>query len=475
MCAIEQARGRGQLHEESHCGRDHVLWIDAGRRRGTERLRGHPDRSVGRPAAVGNRPRLILYLTEDNGDLHLLEVDDDIARSTNWMALNGRGVRVSGRAAPLEQALSPDATQRLQAVSVSPLDLQVQPRAQSAVLPTVTRNQAFATVLCRSVDFPLVPHESTWYRTLMEYPGFGGMDHYFRENSYGAVSLLGSEVFGWFDLGKPRSAYWLAGDSTRYNHPLMAQDCATAADASVDFSRFAGVNLQFSFPAPASWGGLSLITADGRRVLYRTTWLASWAGRHVYAHEIGHTFGLPHSSGPYELTYDSKWDVMSAHAFYDHGLADWVGHHTIGAHKRELGWLAQARMHTPLAGTISTLDVGAIATGQSHAHTLLIEVPLVEFFRSKLTVTRRSLSSDSQANSWQHRRCRIKRVQGSNRSHFERRELGRDRPGRGSVAEHRAACTLVLAQACVPHSAAGLAQNGRAPRSAEGSGTDDVG
>ena len=29
------------------------------------------------------------------------------------------------------------------------------------------------------------------------------------------------------------------------------------------------------------------------------------------AHEMGHSFGLPHSSGPYRETYDSDWDPMS--------------------------------------------------------------------------------------------------------------------------------------------------------------------
>jgi M6 family metalloprotease-like protein len=341
------------------------------------------------PSRAGSRARLMLYLTQDNGSSLLLEVDQAMAQSTNWMALNGQSVRVSGHAAPLERVDRPGATVLLRAVSVSPIDIQIQATAQSAFLPPVTGNQPFATILCRSVDFPLVPHEPAWYQTLMQYPGFGGMDHYFRENSYGAVSLLGSEVFGWFDLGKPRSAYWVGGDSTRYDHPLMAQDCARVADASVDFNRFVGVNLQFSFNAPASWGGSSWITADGRASLYRTTWLASWASRHVYAHEIFHTFGLPHSSGPYELTYDSKWDVMSAHAFYDAGLADWVGHHTIGAHKDQLGWVPPGRKHSPQPGTVSTLELDALASGPGHLNTLLIEVPLVGSPNHRYTVEAR--------------------------------------------------------------------------------------
>jgi hypothetical protein len=35
------------------------------------------------------------------------------------------------------------------------------------------------------------------------------------------------------------------------------------------------------------------------------------SGHDWITHEMGHGFGLPHSSGPYSATYDSDWDVMS--------------------------------------------------------------------------------------------------------------------------------------------------------------------
>ena len=43
------------------------------------------------------------------------------------------------------------------------------------------------------------------------------------------------------------------------------------------------------------------------------TWLPPWGyeSQGPVAHEMGHGFGLPHSSGPYNATYDSRWDVMS--------------------------------------------------------------------------------------------------------------------------------------------------------------------
>ena len=42
------------------------------------------------------------------------------------------------------------------------------------------------------------------------------------------------------------------------------------------------------------------------------TWLPPWGQTSgVFAHEMGHGFGFPHSSGPYAQTYDSNWDPMS--------------------------------------------------------------------------------------------------------------------------------------------------------------------
>jgi hypothetical protein len=63
----------------------------------------------------------------------------------------------------------------------------------------------------------------------------------------------------------------------------------------------------------------------------------------LYAHEMGHALGWPHSSGRYGLEYDSKWDVMSS----GYGRLDekygWMPLHTISSNKDFAGWIPANR------------------------------------------------------------------------------------------------------------------------------------
>ena len=68
-------------------------------------------------------------------------------------------------------------------------------------------------------------------------------------------------------------------------------------------------------------------------------WNMDWARSGTVAHEAGHSFGLPHSSGPYGAVYDSQWDVMSSASSGSYLNADFgrAGSQFIGAYKDRLG------------------------------------------------------------------------------------------------------------------------------------------
>jgi M6 family metalloprotease-like protein len=174
------------------------------------------------------------------------------------------------------------------------------------------------------------------------------MGHYWNALSRGYLEFYGETVAGWYDLPGPIEAYFedpAPQERVQPDWGLLARDCSALADAEVDFATVDGINLQFNVKFGAAWGGSSVLALDGEPRTFGVTWMPTWSSQSVYGHEIGHTFGLPHSSGPYEQTYDSRWDVMSdGNTVWDDQLQTAIGQHTIAFHRELLGWDPQGRI-----------------------------------------------------------------------------------------------------------------------------------
>jgi hypothetical protein len=355
-CAIALAAVPAAAHAQDAAeGVLHVVWED--------------------PRSATTAPPPLFFLGDAAGMIRL-DVDPVLAEAGGWRALDGRAVRVRG-VAYTESGAGGRAARALRVHSLDPAAGPAdRAAAAGAAIPALAGPQPYATVLCRATDEAAVPHPASWYVEAVLGAGYPSTRDYWHEASGGRISLAGSAVYGWFELGHPRSAYWLQGDSTRWDLPRLAGDCAAAAGGAVDFAAFSGVNFQFAFPMPASFGGTSTIVLDGAPRAIRTTWLAGWAGRWAYAHEMAHTFGLPHSSGPYAATYDSQWDLMSGYLHYDPVLVDWIPQHTIAPYKEKLGWIGQERRHVPAAGSRTSLALGPSVLPHDDDGALLIEVPL---------------------------------------------------------------------------------------------------
>jgi len=253
-----------------------------------------------------------LAFRDDQGRLYDLALTDGArARLGNPLAATGRRWRVGGELVPAREG---QPRPSILALDLAPAPGEV--HSQNFGLPPALGHKPFVTVLCRFADTAgVTPQQPDYFARAMDttYPRMG---HYFGELSYGQMDLAGSQVAGWYTLPHPKSYYVPDGGTVNdWDQDALIRDVVAAADGDVDFHGFYGVNIVLNVPAPCCWCWISTLSADGRSGRWPFTMVAPKAdGRYPqsgWAHEMGHGFGLPHSSGPYADTYDSKWDVMS--------------------------------------------------------------------------------------------------------------------------------------------------------------------
>jgi hypothetical protein len=343
-------------------GRFHVIWGD------------------GPPGSGTTVTRFVVI--DDHGRSTEVLGEDLVLRFDALRALNGKRVRVAGRpiAGP-RPAVQADAVELVDGESrmpASPTEV-AGPAAAVAAAPAA---RPFVTILCRFADSPGTPRSVADVQALMG-SAHPGMDHYWREVSYGTINLTGSVVVGWYNLPQPRSyyVYDVGGDgSADLDSARITNDCTAAADADVFFPDFYGINLMFNDDLDCcAHGGSRTLNRDGQTRVYSVTWLPPWAQwpREI-AHEMGHGFGLPHSSGPYSATYDSPWDVMSSGGMCasQHPLYGCLPVHTISYHKDLLGVIPPSRKFMPSRGT-HTFLLERLARSPESTGYLMAQLPIV--------------------------------------------------------------------------------------------------
>jgi hypothetical protein len=104
--------------------------------------------------------------------------------------------------------------------------------------------------------------------------------------------------------------------------------------------------------------------------------MSNWADQFVYGHEMGHGFGLPHSSGPYGAVYDSDWDVMSGARNFNDPTYGWIGPHTISFHKEDLGWIPADRIYDATFGTSATITLHRLGDMSAPGDFMMARIPL---------------------------------------------------------------------------------------------------
>jgi M6 family metalloprotease-like protein len=243
----------------------------------------------------------------------------------------------------------------------------------------VTGAQPWVSILCKFSDVSTEPNQLSYFQGMYAstYPG---LDHYWRELSYGKVNVSGSEAVAWVRLPNPVSHYESSSSSKLSE---MAADCTAAADHLVYFPDFVGINLMFNASfGPYAWGGTRYLSLDGTSKMYRVTWEPPWGYRNigVIAHEMGHGFGLPHSNnadGDGD-PYDNPWDVMSNSWGYARSDSTYgtVGKGTIGHHANILGWISPSQRLNIASKGIYTATVDNLELqSTSNLRLITIQIP----------------------------------------------------------------------------------------------------
>jgi hypothetical protein len=307
-------------------------------------------------------------LSTDDGETIRLLIPEPVARAAGGVfKLDGKRVRVAGLL-----VANPNAALH---ASLDVQSIQLAPGSDGAPLDPegVTGSQPWVSILCKFADKSAEPKTLSYFQGMYgsSYPG---LDHYWREVSFNNVNVAGSNAVGWYTLPQPYSYYVYDnnGDgSVDLDFDRATTDCLGVADAAVNFANFVGVNLMFNDDLGCcAYGGGHFMNRDGVERVWHMTWEPPWGYTDitVMGHEMGHGFGLPHSSGQYGATYDNQWDVMSDTWSNCDRSTDPVygclGQHTISPHKDQLGWIAPAEKFTATGGQ-STITLEQLALPQT--------------------------------------------------------------------------------------------------------------
>jgi M6 family metalloprotease-like protein len=329
------------------------------------------------PPGSGLSPHHVYMLNDTQGRSWFLLMDDDTLRCAGGMVLlNGRPVTIEGLPVPGRQ----------RTLTVKTITREDDPGGSPR--GGVYGSQPFVWILLRFADDPNTYEDpNQWHEEPPSWfvpqfvGGYPSLDHYWREASFDVIDISGSTVTPqWYNLSQPRSYYLHPIDPNDPNSELIVDgeltvpEATALADPDIDFSLFAGMNLCFNGPLlGAALGGRHNLDLDGQQRSWGVTHLPAWAWQvlAVVAHEMGHTFNLPHSAGPGgDGDFSSRWDLMCSpcgfcRPEYECPPFGHPGIHPIAHHKDLLDWIDPSRRYvvpdTPTVAAVWLHDLAVAA------------------------------------------------------------------------------------------------------------------
>jgi hypothetical protein len=159
----------------------------------------------------------------------------------------------------------------------------------------------------------------------------------------------------WFTLPRIPADYGIIGDTDNgdVNLDLLLWDALNLTLPVIDFRPYEGMVLVFNGPLDCcAWGGRPSLALSGEPSRpFGVVWIGDggFQGHDVITHELGHAFGLPHSSGC-GVEYESIWDLMGLGCgtctLPDPRTNTPHGVHAIAYHKDRLGWIHPLHRYT---------------------------------------------------------------------------------------------------------------------------------
>jgi M6 family metalloprotease-like protein len=328
------------------------------------------------------KSHMIYTLTDEKKQRTILQLDETVVRKLGGvLKFNGKYVRVQGTLATPSytegtsgSAESPTAVLNVISISLAPSPGAQAPAIYDVTALAVSGSHPWVTIMCKFSDIAAEPNDTAYFQGMYgdTHPG---LNHYWKELSFDTADVTGSTVggTGWYDLPNTESYYNPTDTEKGTDLTLLAQECIDAVDADVDFSLYSGINMMFNsdFDNGWAWGGGWNDTLDGVTKTWSITWEPPWSYHNisVIAHEMGHGFGLPHSSYDRVEVYDNPWDVMSQDRYNCAAATDptygCIAQHTISYHKDLLDWIPGPRKTTVAADDSDTVileDLAAPAT-----------------------------------------------------------------------------------------------------------------
>lgn len=348
---------------------------------------------------IDGKTAVIYTMTNTTGQRTTLQISDDLSKKLGGiLQYNGKQVTVRGTwlATPsLSGARAGPEAQPQEVFNVDVIKLTVPPET-SAPTPEgapgpagVSGSHPWVSIMCKASDIADEPQDYAYFDGMYS-DTKPGLNHYWKELSFNNFDVTGSGVAGtgWYTLPHGDAHYNPTASSGGADTTALMTDCIAEADPDVDFSLYVGINMMFNYNFDRGWawgGGTGTLTLDGVTKSWKATWEPPWgyADISVISHEMGHGFGLPHSTAiDWTSVYDNAWDVMSwdryncgtgsVHRDATYGC---MAQHTISPYKDLLEIIPDTKILTLIPGMSVTVDLDDLAAAPSTGYHM-IKIPI---------------------------------------------------------------------------------------------------